>query len=55
MLAAVTCAVFIAVAFGYYIDGMLLIYGFLGVVLAVSFLTLNGNPRGRGTARGSAG
>ena len=44
-LAAVTCTVFIAVAFGYYIDGMLLMYGFLGIVLAVSFLTLNGNPR----------
>lgn len=44
VLAAVTCAVFIAVAFGYYINGMLLMYAFLGVVLAVSFLTLNANP-----------
>ena len=50
-LAAVTCTVFIAVAFGYYIDGMLLMYGFLGVVLAVSFLTITGNPRR--PARGS--
>ena len=44
-LAAVTCTVSIAVAFGYYINGMLLMYGFLGVVLAVSFLTITGNPR----------
>ena len=44
VLAAVTCSVFIAVAYGYYINGMLLMYAFLGVVLAVSFLTLNANP-----------
>jgi TRAP transporter 4TM/12TM fusion protein len=44
-LAAVTCSVFVAVAFGYYIDAALLMYGFLGVVLAVSFLTITGNPR----------
>ncbi|MFN3658838.1 MAG: TRAP transporter permease [Pseudolabrys sp.] len=43
-LAAATCAVFIAVAFGLYIDGALLLYWFLGVVLAVSFLTVTGNP-----------
>jgi TRAP transporter 4TM/12TM fusion protein len=43
-LAAVTCAAFIAVAFGYYLDGALLLYWFLGVVLAVSFLTVTGNP-----------
>ena len=39
VLAAVTCSVFIAVAYGYYINGMLLMYAFLGVVLAVSFVT----------------
>ncbi len=44
VLAAVTCSVFIAVAYGYYLNGMLLMYAFLGVVLAVSFLTLNANP-----------
>jgi TRAP transporter 4TM/12TM fusion protein len=44
-LAAATCAVFVAVAFGLYIDGALLLYWFLGVVLAVAFLTVNGNPR----------
>lgn len=44
VLAAVTCSVFIAVGFGYYIDGALLLYWFLGVVLAVSFLTVTGNP-----------
>ena len=44
-LAAVTCSVFVAVAVGYYIDAALLMYGFLGVVLAVSFLTITGNPR----------
>lgn len=43
-LAAATCSVFIAIAFGVYIDGALLLYWFLGVVLAVSFLTVNGNP-----------
>lgn len=43
-LAAVTCSVFIAVGFGYYIDGGLLLYAFLGVVLSVSFLTITGNP-----------
>jgi TRAP transporter 4TM/12TM fusion protein len=43
-IAAVTCAVFIAVAFGLYIDGTLLLYWFLGVVLAISFLTVTGNP-----------
>lgn len=43
-LAAVTCSVFILVAYGYYINGMLLMYAFLGVVLAVSFLTINANP-----------
>jgi uncharacterized protein involved in response to NO len=43
-LAAATSAVFIAVAFGLYIDGALLLYWFLGVVLAVSFLTVTGNP-----------
>src|SRR5512139_793157 len=43
-LAAVTCAVFVAVGFGLYIDGALLLYWFLGVVLAVSFLTVTGNP-----------
>ena len=43
-LAAVTCGLFVTVAFGVYIDGGLLLYWFLGVVLAVSFLTLNGNP-----------
>ena len=44
VLAALTCAVFIAVAFGYYINGALLLYWFLGVVLAVAFLTVTGNP-----------
>lgn len=44
VLAAVTCSVFIAVAYGYYLNGMLLMYAFLGVVLAVSFLTLTANP-----------
>jgi TRAP transporter 4TM/12TM fusion protein len=44
VLAAVTCSVFVAVAYGTYINGMLLMYAFLGVVLAVSFLTLNANP-----------
>ena len=44
VLAAVICSVFILVAFGYYINGLLLMYAFLGVVLAVSFLTLNANP-----------
>jgi TRAP transporter 4TM/12TM fusion protein len=43
-LAAVTCTLFVTVAFGFYIDGALLLYWFLGVVLAVSFLTVNGNP-----------
>ncbi len=43
-LAAVTVSLFIAVAFNLYIDGALLLYWFLGVVLAVSFLTVNGNP-----------
>lgn len=43
-LAAVTVSLFIAIAFGVYIDGALLLYWFLGVVLAVSFLTVNGNP-----------
>ncbi len=43
-LAAVTCAVFVAVAFGIYIDHAVLLYWFLGVVLAVSFLTVTGNP-----------
>ena len=43
-LAAVTCAVFIAVAFGWYVDGALLLYWFLGVTIAVSFLTVTGNP-----------
>jgi TRAP transporter 4TM/12TM fusion protein len=43
-LAAVTCTAFIAVAFGFYIDGALLLYWFLGVVIAVSFLTITGNP-----------
>jgi len=43
-LAAVTCAVFIAIAFGYYINGALLLYWFLGVILAVAFLTVTGNP-----------
>ena len=45
VLAAATCGVFIAVAFGYYIDEALLLYWFLGVVLAVSFLSISGNPR----------
>jgi TRAP transporter 4TM/12TM fusion protein len=55
-LAAVTGGVFVAVAFGIYIDGELLLYSFLGVVLAVSFLTLNGNPARpqRGTVFGWA-
>ena len=44
VLAAVTCSVFILVAYGYYINGLLLMYAFLGVVLAVSFLTINANP-----------
>jgi TRAP transporter 4TM/12TM fusion protein len=44
VMSAATCSVFIAVAFGYYINGMLLLYAFLGVVLAVSFLTITGNP-----------
>lgn len=44
VLAAATCTVFVAVGFGYYIDGALLLYWFLGVVLAVSFLTVTGNP-----------
>jgi TRAP transporter 4TM/12TM fusion protein len=44
-LAAATCGVFIAVAFGYYIDGALLLYWFLGVILAVCFLTVTGNAR----------
>ncbi|HEY5215775.1 MAG TPA: hypothetical protein VIJ17_02660, partial [Pseudolabrys sp.] len=44
VLAALTCTVFIAVAVGFYIDGALLLYWFLGVVLAVSFLTITGNP-----------
>ena len=44
VMAAVTCTVFIAVAFGVYIDGALLLYWFLGVVLAISFLTVTGNP-----------
>jgi len=44
VLAAVTCSVFIVVAYGYYINGLLLMYAFLGVVLAVSFLTINANP-----------
>ena len=44
VLAAATCSVFIAVAFGYYINGIMLLYAFLGVVLAVSFLTVSGNP-----------
>jgi TRAP transporter 4TM/12TM fusion protein len=45
VLAAATCSVFVVVAFGYYINGALLLYAFLGVVLAVSFLTITGNPR----------
>jgi TRAP-type uncharacterized transport system fused permease subunit len=36
--------VFVAVAFSIYIDGALLLYWFLGVVIAVSFLTVTGNP-----------
>ena len=44
VMAAVTCVVFVAVAFGIYIDRALLLYWFLGVVLAVSFLTVTGNP-----------
>jgi TRAP transporter 4TM/12TM fusion protein len=44
LLAAGTCAVFVAVAFGYYFNGALLLYWFLGVILAVSFLTVTGNP-----------
>ena len=44
VLAAVTCSVAIAVGFGVYINGMILMYAFLGIVLAVSFLTLTGNP-----------
>jgi len=44
VLAALTCTVFIAVAVGFYIDGALLLYWFLGVVLAVTFLTITGNP-----------
>ncbi len=44
VLAATTCGVFVAVAFGIYIDRALLLYWFLGVVLAVSFLTVTGNP-----------
>ncbi|MEP7031703.1 MAG: hypothetical protein ABI830_12280, partial [Pseudolabrys sp.] len=43
-LAVVTCALFIVVAFGFYIDGALLLYWFLGIILAVSFLTITGNP-----------
>ena len=44
VLAAVTCSVFVVVAFGIYIDRARLLYWFLGVVLAVSFLTVTGNP-----------
>ena len=44
VMAAATCVVFVAVAFGIYIDGALLLYWFLGVVIAVSFLTVTGNP-----------
>jgi TRAP transporter 4TM/12TM fusion protein len=44
MMAAVTCVVFVAVAYGIYIDRALLLYWFLGVVLAISFLTVTGNP-----------
>jgi TRAP transporter 4TM/12TM fusion protein len=43
-LAAATCAVFVAVGFGLYINGALLLDWFLGVVIAVSFLTVTGNP-----------
>lgn len=43
-LAAVTCSAFIAVAFGFYVDGALLLYWFLGVIIAVAFLTTTGNP-----------
>jgi TRAP transporter 4TM/12TM fusion protein len=42
--AAALGGVFVAIAFGVYIDGGLLLYIFLGVVLAISFLTVNGNP-----------
>jgi TRAP transporter 4TM/12TM fusion protein len=44
VMAAVTCVVFVAVAYGTYIDRALLLYWFLGVVLAISFLTVTGNP-----------
>ena len=44
VLSAVTCAVFVAVGFGLYINGALLLYWFLGVILAVCFLTVTGNP-----------
>jgi TRAP transporter 4TM/12TM fusion protein len=44
VLAAGTCSVFIALAFGYYFDGAVLLYWFLGVVLAAAFLTTTGNP-----------
>ena len=44
VMAAITCVVFVAVAYGIYIDRALLLYWFLGVVLAVSFLTVTGNP-----------
>lgn len=50
-LAAVTCSIFITVAFGVYFDRSLLLYWFLGVIIAVSYLTTTGNP-GR-PARGS--
>ena len=45
VLAAVTCTVFMAMAFGYYIDRTVMLYWFLGIVLAASFLTITGNPR----------
>jgi TRAP transporter 4TM/12TM fusion protein len=44
MLAVSTAAIFILLAFGYYIDRAIALDWFLGAILAIAFLTTTGNP-----------
>ena len=45
VLAVSTAAIFILLAFGYYIDRAIALDWFLGAILAIAFLTTTGNPR----------